>query len=1042
MKKSIGTRLLSLFLVICIALPILASCGTNNWEVNDENAISLDMRILREDDTTELVIGYGEDIFTSIDKSNVKLLAVQQTAADERSADEGLKIKHVDITDFTCRVDSARQMTVTLPTSADHLGYLAVIHSSAISNGKFGEAFALLSEKTDGEIVYSATVDGEYAMGDKNPVITVTLGNTVALENIDEKMFTLTGLFSDLKISGVSASENVISLFTEGTVPVSSTFAFGVDISKNATKAKIDLSAVGEVVYRASYIKQDSFAYTNGTLTFDAVLVSDTVSLKSGDTVSENGLTYKVKSVSDDKSTVTFAVSLTAENIDAAIEQVNGTVLTLPASKTASATDLKLPIYAIKASVGASVDYVEAADAKDSYKATVIMFVKNGNWNGELTAADLTFAGDFAGATVNSVKKDENSFVVSVTFTKEGINLEKLALGGSVTVSAGKACNAWGSAVQNGNAHMSYVTAADKSSLVDDFVGFLSSNMDTFKTIKKIGTTIANTSGNPMSIAKSVQTILKLTGVINNDNAPSLSSLRDQIADVQNSIVAMDKKLDKLGSNITSNFADTINAIHLNTFHTASANWNNFVTSYVVPVQEMIDAYTAAYNEYILTFITNGHTAKGAVTVYIDKENDVTLPHPLTADYSIDGVKMQKAESYMLKVALTEVIDKIMKNGGRLYNGYWADVTNTAGDVITSAGTDANVSKTDFLLGVEMSATTYALNKVGAENIIKAYTSFCTALAGQGTSIAMKPLDSYLTMMSIYYNFHKEAKNDINTTLAWIGGILIEYSGLATLAYEFSPTAKDGIIEESYAAVVNKLEDAYKATRKHDNYSYVAGKIVEDYNLQISYGRFVLTYLKPDGSTAYIDNVLIHYSQDIFRPGTFLTESHLQMMAGRYEYLLKSGETASPNFRHYLCSLGVADARVLYNEDGSEKPTNIIVSPFTTDTIPLNNTVTLPLVYFGYDGRSNWFKRGDMVTVGTNGKINKKYFHHTNMNTVDVMDFNGNVTRNHMMCGRAEYDEQHWYWLFGSNITMETWTLQYVDTTNTMLFRLVDTPTR
>ena len=74
------------------------------------------------------------------------------------------------------------EVTITAPDAENDFGYLVAVHSSAISSGKFGEAFSISREAVDGYTAYSASISGAYATGDVNPVITVTLGNTVAAE--------------------------------------------------------------------------------------------------------------------------------------------------------------------------------------------------------------------------------------------------------------------------------------------------------------------------------------------------------------------------------------------------------------------------------------------------------------------------------------------------------------------------------------------------------------------------------------------------------------------------------------------------------------------------------------------------------------------------------------------------------------------------------------------------------------------------------------------------------------------------------------------
>ena len=226
MKIKITTKLFSLLLCVCMLIPMFTACGNEDkdddnkplsWEATAEQVIPLEMEIQNGESNTTLVLSYGEDIFSSIENDQIKLTVYQKAAASDETAESTeSSITERTPTDFTASVTNAKQLTITVPRAENDWGYLVAVHSSAISSGKFGEAYGFNHEVIEEYISYSATISGEYTTGDVNPVITVTLENTVAAAGLTKEMITLTGLFEGLEITGVSGSESTITIVTSG----------------------------------------------------------------------------------------------------------------------------------------------------------------------------------------------------------------------------------------------------------------------------------------------------------------------------------------------------------------------------------------------------------------------------------------------------------------------------------------------------------------------------------------------------------------------------------------------------------------------------------------------------------------------------------------------------------------------------------------------------------------------------------------------------------------------------------------------------------
>lgn len=1019
MKTKFGTKLLSLLLCVCMLIPMFTACGNKDkdddnkplsWEATAEQVIPLEMEIQNGESNTTLVLSYGEDIFSSIENDQIKLTVYQKAAAgDETAESTESSITERTPTDFTASVTNAKQLTITVPSAENDWGYLVAVHSSAISSGKFGEAYGFNHEVIEEYISYSATISGEYATGDVNPVITVTLENTVAAAGLTKEMITLTGLFEGLEITSVSGSESTITIVTSGTIAAAMPFFAGVELAEGATNSGVELTADCEVAYRSAYVKQDSFALASGVLTFDAVIVSDTVTLAVNDALTADGITYTVKAVSEDKTTITLGVATTASDLDSAIAEINGKTLEIPANKTASANAHTLTIYAISASVGGSIDYIEETETANTYSATAILFVKNGVWNGTLTTSDITLGGDFDGATVTSVTQDGDSYEVVFTFVKEGLDLEDVSLNGAVTIVANKVKNAWGTTLAENDADLTYVTGLDRYGTGWEMIkAYLELHNDKLESIKKIG----SIAGSVTSVVGGVTTILELAGVLESTN-DKLDNIKNQLKNIDQAIKELDAKVSNLSKAITVGNATIIDKSDYNTYLIASNGWNNFKGMYVAPLEEIVEDYSIAYNAYVLNWISNAN--KENIDAYFVKKSvpktdkdgkqvyetviEATMPHPLFSSsnqYDVDGDKITDIGTYRLEKSLDDIVSKIMKNKGALYDGYWDDILKSNNTVVTVSGEDITLE--NYIDTVKLAAALHALDTVGAGNILGAYKNFCNAFTGQNGGISMKPLDYYYTMVSSYYNFYGEAKNDIENVHSWIGTLLLKYSGIATLAATYTLGADASTINTYYNNVLNELEQN-SGVKDSDHYSYVSGATMDAVRIYID-------------TTFWIKCEFSQKLDDV--PKKVMSSNDILVMKERYKRLYAAGVTTSTTFADYLVSLKI------FSEEEAKLFSGLRILTESSyayrGNFPENCSVILPVVRVH---ESTWVKVGDKVKVGSNGKFSEKYFMSNQWRVSDAIDLNGNVTVDYMFWAYSQYFEWHPYWF-----TDESWAME------------------
>ena len=1031
MKTKFGTKLISLLLCVCMLIPMFTACGNKDndkdddtplsWEATEDQVIPLEMDIQNGESNTTLVLTYGEDIFSSIENEQIKLTVYQKAASSDETAESTeSSITERTPTDFTASVTNAKQLTITVPSTENDWGYLVAVHSSAISSGKFGEAYGFNSEVIEEYISYSATISGEYATGDVNPVITVTLENTVAAAGLTKEMITLTGLFEGLEITSVSGSESTVTIVTSGTIAAATPFFAGVELAEGATNSGVALSADCEVAYRSAYVKQDSFALASGILTFDAVIASDTVTLAVNDTLTADGITYTVKAVSEDKTTVTLGVATTASDLDSAIAEINGKALEIPANKTASANAHTLTVYAFSASVGGSIDYIEETSTANTYSATAILFVKNGVWNGTLTASDITLGGDFDGATVTSVAKDGDSYEIVFTFVKEGLDLDDISLEGTATIAANKVKNAWGTTLAENDATLTYVTGLDRGETWDAIKAFVDSQKGNFETIKTVGSAVSGIA----SAAGGVVSILEIIGVLESTD-DKLDNINERLDMLSEQLAETDAKVERLGQMMAVDAADQLNATQWNTYLVANNGWNSFLSSYVAPLSNMLNDYKMACNDYMLNYINQaGRT--DSITVYIDENGKVTLPGTIDG-YSIDGLEISAVIECSLSAELSEIKQKVIKNKGRLYAGYWDEIKATEISLKNSDGEPiTSISKADYFTAVEIQCALYAMNTVGVNNILNTYKNFCDAIAGNvggssGGKSSLTPLDYYTQMMSMYYNFYCEAKNDIDTTRAWLDGLLYRAADVATLAYDYTPSAEEGLINQKYELACNEINS--ERHEKADMFCYIVNAELDVRRVYGWVGHCladgVPEFKDYDDHYLYEQNKIEWKDQRWFHVNNskHMGEKDILLLQSRYKRLRDNGIIESADFETYLKDLGLT-------RYGGTPDVVIITGNAQVKNTPKDNSVTATIYYDDGD----WYKVGDKIKIGNGDKVSAEYFSGKGL-YLDLIKLDGTVKTSCCVNSSVRYDEDHFYWR-----RAEYYLLEYEEVYPVMLF--------
>lgn len=994
--KPILKRSISILLVFIMIVSVFTSCS-----VNKDDILSLDVEFSDSGTPKILVVSYSEDIFKDEFKKNkIKVEAynqTQETEKDEETVPISIndrafeEIETTEITDFSVTVDSAKQLTIKLADGKDsnYTNYNVGVHKDAITVGKYGSGSCAIQSDVKEQVNYSAEISGEYTVGDSNPVITLQLNNTVAVKDIKNDMIALSGLFKSLEIADAKSSGNTLTLTTKGEILPGSSLSGSVSLSEKATESGQALHASCPVAYVGAWTDNSSFKFKNNTLSFDIQLGGDEFNAEKGDKF--DSLT--VESANKTKATVSTAVK--ANNLDDSINEITGKSITIPADKLKGSEPITFLISASKAKIGMVIDYIDSTDTVDTYRATAALYALNGSFD-TLTEKDITFDGDFSdGTKIDSIKQNAGLYDITFTFKKKNINIDDLNLSGKVTVADGKLKNLWGTTQNAVTSDISYITGISKGETWDAITSTLTQLTTTLEPVTKAARVVSGIAG----AVTGVKSILEICGAIESTDS-KIDALREQMDMLSTKMDNLSTKVDGLGEQLAKATDKIVELQYKTLYSTYSTNWNNFMNSQVAPLTTAIDKYTTAYNEYMLDYIgKSGSSDK--ITVYIDEDGNATLPGTMNG-YAIDGKRIISADAYHLTEPLTDIKNKIQKeNRGRLYAGYWNDITAYIEKDNKRFTTDNNhssstISAKQYLLSVQMNAALYALKKVGTENILAAYSNFCYAIVGSSyntpnSSAAIKPLKYYELMLSTFYNFGSEAQNDLNLMHTYISSLMIKGHSIARLANDYSTASSNFNVDQANKKAKEWLTNN-KTTYKTESgiqYSY----LMEDY---IQSKRLYPDRLRPNCQTCLYNN-----RDEYYFTNRIIDSTLLNTMKSRYAQLKSAGITTANTFSAYLEHAGLIDKDL--------SSACLVTSKPQKEKIPMDNTVTLHTV--GKLKGTKYFTVGDSIKIGSNGPRKAKYYSEAFQIMGEAIALDGNVTITRLFA-EATYHE---HFTFASN---------------------------
>ncbi len=810
-------------------------------------------------------------------------------------------------------------------------------------------------------------------------------------------------------------------------------------------------------------ILADSYSFDNGNLSFKVQLGGMTF------TVDKDGLLKAISSDFDltvkevEKDSATMTVKVDAKDLDSAIKAMGAKTFTIKNSAFSDDEDVEVIFKDIEAKVNFDIDTVEE-NADKSYTATARLFTVYGKFE-ELSKDDISFGGDFNGAKVTELKKSDSAYDVSFTFQKpyNGFSLEDCALDGTVTVADGKIKNDWGTNGKN-SYEFTFTNSEPDKNKMEDIADVISSQLHFIcnkeSTIVSIGKLI-NLSPQVSLGITGAKLALKVAGILGIKEIAGEDSgyTTDQrVKDIQDQMKEIDSKISRMNDMISTGFGDISTQIDWNTYTNVCYYWNNYISTYVGGLQNVMSSFKNSYNSSTIKSILS--PSNNTIKIYIDNNGDICIPG-LTEKYSSEGVKIKRIlnckfdESFakylagiMLnnrKTALIKDSDEKLSNAIKKYLDSGKAVlvdakTNTVPKSLKDYNADA------LFTAVTGSFALDAIEHVGAEKIVNTYTAFCYRLGGgsdtaPSTATGKTYLDYFYQMISLYYNFYSEAESDINTTKAWLATIADQAYPIAVFAqtYYSSDEKTVATATEAFEKTIRKEapgEGVELPTQRF--YTIKDGEFVKD-----SSTKEIKTTTFVTGQYSFVINDvmksnLIRANDSRFVPTSIVNDQKLRIVYNRYLNLKKAGLTSADTFTEYILELfhtyGGYKTDIHYNlvsghEDGYYQDINLPVNhtriltsiPYRED-FPTDNTVKLrcfynyvyPLNdhYFGgdYFGIGKDKLAGGEFYIGNGKKCSAKYFKEHFKDSATLFNTDDGSIKTEDIYFYAHYMEDHWYW--------------------------------
>lgn len=481
------------------------------------------------------------------------------------------------------------------------------------------------------KITLTSDIDKMYVSDDKLKA-TLTIEGSEFKEGISEDSISLADCFSDMSCEVISSSKNNLTVELKGNPVTNSAGAYqwgSICVKPSAIKNGY-INAVAKVNIGVDYVGIDAttLALDNGKITGNLLCYESNIDVNelNKDNVKIDGINIENVEKSD-KNTVKLTMSAEGiKSVNDFAELVNNKTMTVGMhEETISLSQATFyPVF----------DYVDMDG--DRLKFTLILYGIHGNFDNSLKAEQFSFAKDFDGAKVESVKVDDNkNATLILSIPSNGRKLEEFNIEGTVTVAVGTMTNDWG---EKASKECSFTRNYSNESMGRD----VTLNTDTLLEIQKytkgrdtLFGEICYWGGNIKTGVSIVQTILQMTGVLQSEHSEVMEQLHLINQKLDTVIVNQNKmmiELDKLAqtineigndkyqqelSDLKGNIENVEQMLHLGAVYLAledavqdgkldkvpsSSEFDKY-ESYLPNAEDMSDDELAAYNNRVVDYI-------------------------------------------------------------------------------------------------------------------------------------------------------------------------------------------------------------------------------------------------------------------------------------------------------------------------------------------------------------------------------------------------------------------------------------------------------
>lgn len=1028
MKRAKSYISLLMALVLTLTSLGLTACSNKtyeyDWEATEGEYIELDIDVAKSDGHYSVSLTHNSDVFaTDLPNEAIKIEAAYLNESESSEEDPEQSYTEDTVTEFQIQRESGKELILTFDATADYKLMKVGVHKSVMNNNLFGDALWLEGEEIFP--TYSASIDGEFNAYDRDPTLKIVLENTTCADYLSADMLTFDGAFKDLTVTNVAGNDNHLTVTTNGTI--NDKTAHGkVTLKAEATACGEAIEAFTTVKTVGAAIIPESYSLVDGNFEFKVELgnmsfTADQDAVAAAITV--DGQKINVKDVGTDFAVLSIATS--AATVDEALADFADLSFSISGSVLSTGKDVELFIIATSAELNFMIDYVSPEE--ELYSAEGILYVLYGDM-AELTAADLTFDGDFADATVDSLTRNGNHYEVTFTFAAPHAEFdhEDCELNGTLSVSEGKIINVWGSDAEN-TCSFSYIYTDMAREVGDaaEAIAEASAASQLITSLTKLGTVVGKVGGVASSVS-GIKSILELAGAIESTDS-KIEELRVAVSQVIQKMDELNGKIDTLGNKVQSSFGDVSDQLDKTTYIIASGRWNDYMKNDVGKLNKIYAKYLEKYRLNLVKFLNDPDNTE--IKIYIDSDGNVTLPR-ISPTYSADGKEITEIYTYKgnaqeVKALAAEMIEKGTFGTNRRtlnqgFDKYIEDAFNNR-ELLVYVGTDKksndNISP-DGLTATQLYSafTTYfakaALEEVGPDNVLDAYTDFCYQLGNKdkttsGVLAGTSNLDYFYLMITLYYNFYSEAEGDIELMRTYLKGISAKTHNFALLAQEY--TTQTTTVSDATDALEDTLKKKVKGEGVKCKLNLFDRLVNPKSKVQFSFVTNRLVWTQPVKPCRYETGSpwTASYSE------LAMSEKQISVIYNRYKFLKEVGISQAEDFFNYLCGDKTEDSLTV--TQGSK----LIAIKSITSSFEPDGTLELHAVNAGLEDMGHYMKNGEANYFSDSFYLNKidcsrkrKREHYSNLKRIDTtfIDLNGKV-ETILTFASGKYDERHDHWI-------------------------------